>query len=359
VILDAMAAIRAAHGGDVTAYTAAYSRSPDERRFDERRWARLAASRYSNVKMVEVEAPRDRWLQTLGKIVWHMDGPSRSPQVFPLWMIMERARTEGVPVLLEGQGADEVFAGYSQYATLALIDRIREGPRRGRECGWGAVPGAARAGARAASAAQLFRELVLATVSPLRTRSSRRASLRMVLNEEFLREAGDGPAAGLRPPEGERMSGRLERRLHGDFCHDILPGALRFGDAVSMAHSIENRLPFLDYRLVEFGTRLRSSARVGAGWTKRIVRDYLRRAGQVEIADRRYREGFPTPAWAWMAAGDGAVAREILLDPAARIRAIVDRPRLERLIDEHARGRDAPAEALYSLLATEVWWQQV
>jgi asparagine synthase (glutamine-hydrolysing) len=351
-ILDAMAGIRAARQADVKSYTAVYPDSPHHGALDERRWARSAAGRYDNVELTEVEAPRERWLDVLRRITWHMDGPCRSPQVFPMWMMMERARADGVPVLLEGQGADEVFGGYGNYPALAVVDRVREGPRRGRDSGWAAVRGVAQAGARASSPTRLLKDIGITTLAPVRAVHARRTSLRAVLKEDVL---GASRAEDSYKRDGR---GRLEAQLHRDFAHDILPGALRFGDAVSMGNSIEIRLPFLDYRLVEFGISLPPAARISAGWTKRLMREYLHGVGQSEIADRRDKKGFPTPAYAWLAADNGAILKELLLDRGAEIGAIVDQRRLEHVIARHAEGRYSAGEVLYSLVATELWWEQ-
>ncbi|MDQ6606293.1 MAG: asparagine synthase C-terminal domain-containing protein, partial [Actinomycetota bacterium] len=158
---------------------------------------------------------------------------------------------------------------------------------------------------------------------------------------------------------GVLAAGRFERRLGSDFSHDLLPAFLQYGDAVSMAHSIETRLPFLDYRLVEFGMALPPPARISVGETKHLLRSHLRRAGQDEIADRRGKHGYPTPAHKWLAADCGAVLRGVLLDPGARVGEMIDPARVERMIDRHVAGSYAGGDALYSLLATELWWQQV
>jgi len=355
-ILDAVAKLRSARGADVTSYTAVYA---DDGVFDEREWARTAVGKYANVRLSEVPADLDDWLEVLQRITWHLDGPSRRPQVFPIWKIMERARADGVPVLLEGQGADEVFGGYAHHAALAVIDRLGEGPRRDFERGWRAMLPAARAAARAgASPKGLIRDLGVATLSPLRALDAHRSTLRDVLSDDFVAEF----AAAQSDREAQAATsghGRQAARLYRDFSHDILPGALRFTDAISMAHSIEVRSPFMDYRLVEFGITLPPQARVAAGRTKRVLRDYLQGVGQREIADRPDKKGFPTPAYAWMAADNGALLRDLLLGDTAQTRAIVDARKLDGAITRHAGGDWAAGEALYALLATEVWWQQL
>ena len=106
-ILEAAMSVRP--GSDFLAFTSIYG---DGNRVDERAWAELAVRRHPNVVLNQVKAAYSEWIQALNKVVWHMDGPGYSPAVFPLWEIMRLARSSGVPVLLEGQGADELFGGY-------------------------------------------------------------------------------------------------------------------------------------------------------------------------------------------------------------------------------------------------------
>ncbi|MDQ6778450.1 MAG: asparagine synthase (glutamine-hydrolyzing), partial [Actinomycetota bacterium] len=167
VILDAMAAARRRTGAGVRSYTAVYGheadqRSADEHSVDERSWARIAAAAYDNVALAEVEASSRDWLEVLRRIVWHMDGPGFSPAVFPMWMIMARARADGVPVLLEGQGADEVFGGYAHYTAAAFLDRLTE--RRPSASVARAGLDAARAGSRASSARGFLRDVGVVAV---------------------------------------------------------------------------------------------------------------------------------------------------------------------------------------------------
>ncbi|MDQ6804684.1 MAG: asparagine synthase (glutamine-hydrolyzing) [Actinomycetota bacterium] len=356
VILDAMAAVRGRTGSDVRSYTAVYGEMPEERSVDESSWARIAASAYGNVVLEEVEASNRDWLEVLRRIVWHMDGPGFSPAVFPMWMIMQRARADGVPVLLEGQGADEVFGGYAYYTAAAFLDRLTE--RRPSASVARAGLDAARAGSRASSARGFLRDVGVVAVPAVRDWQSRRSTLRGALaarnRHEGRRRLGEG-----RGGPGVFAAGRFERRLGSDFSHDLLPAFLQYGDAVSMAHSIETRLPFLDYRLVELGMALPPPARISVGETKHLLRSHLRRAGQDEIADRRGKRGYPTPAHEWLAADGGAVLRGVLLDRGARVGEMINPARVERTIDRHVAGSYAGGDALYSLLATELWWQQV
>jgi asparagine synthase (glutamine-hydrolysing) len=329
-----------AGGGMLQAFTSTYDNSNGSRTIDERRWAKLVAEKY-DVGLEQVPADVDDWMGVLRQIVWHMDGPGYSPAVFPLWKIMERARARAIPVLLEGQGADELLGGYTQYAALAIWDSLSRGrlTRFARDYG---------------SFAKTFSMRML-TLWLIREKASFavNAYRRMVgslgtMNPEFSRRFEE---AGSSKPSPKTVNGRL--RI--DLTQEILPGLLHYGDAISMAHSIESRLPFLDYRLVEFASALPGDFKVGRGKTKRILRDHLRSVGLPDIADRPDKQGYPTPANDWLTSNGGAMLRSQLLSTGSQIQAYCRRDQLERLIDHHVAGRGGAGNHLYRLLTAELW----
>jgi asparagine synthase (glutamine-hydrolysing) len=327
----------------VMAFTSIYAQDENGDRVDERAWARLVAERHPTVTLQEVEAYRGEWLETLPRIVWHMDGPGYSPAVFPLWGIMARARASGVPVLLEGQGADELIGGYPQYAAVAMrenLPRLWRAPART----WREYSGYISTFTLRVIALWIARQ----SIPGLRHLYRRRLGSLGALRPDY--------AARHANRSVERSSGReLTQWLGDDLTSDILPGLLQYGDAISMAHSIESRLPFLDYRLVEFVAGLPGCYRVGNGDSKRILRDYLTREDLVEVARRRDKQGYPTPAYSWMAANHGEVLRDLLISRSSKITEYCHRSGLERLLTRFLDGHSASANHLYRLLTTEVW----
>ena len=117
---------------DIVAFTSVYDETAA---VDERAWAKRAVARHPNVLLHEVDAAGEDWLKTLNEVVWHMDGPGTSPAVFPLWEVMKAARKSGVTVLLEGQGADEMFGGYSWHAAIACAEQCVGSLRHPRALG--------------------------------------------------------------------------------------------------------------------------------------------------------------------------------------------------------------------------------
>ena len=339
-VLQSAVTATASTEGRLRAFTSVYAAPTTLKVVDERRWAGLVACKYDRVDLEHVPASSSDWLNVLERIVWHMDGPGYSPAVSPLWKIMERARASGIPVLLEGQGADELLGDYTQYAASALWDSLSRHRLSTFARDFGSY-------ARTFSVRMLSLWLARERAPFAMRAYRRRVGALGTLDPDFVRRFDTGPS-----PEPART---VNDRLGADLTRDILPALLHYGDAISMAHSIESRLPFLDYRLVEFACSLPGEFKVGGGETKRIVRDRLRSVDLPTISNRRDKQGYPTPANTWLGDDGGAALKDLLLSSGAEIRAYCRPKRLERLIDYHASGRRGAGNHLYRLITTELW----
>jgi asparagine synthase (glutamine-hydrolysing) len=349
-------------GLDSTAVLAASRRSSGPRFFraytstytpptplEDRPWARKAAQ-LAALEITEVPAPANQWLDTLRKIVWHMDGPGYTPAVYPLWKLMEAAHLDGIKVMLDGQGADELLAGYPRHASAAVIDAVGGHGLLTDQGRLATLSSVTCAGAAASGWLRLAQDVLLESLASARRLHRWSTTLLPALQHDF---AVAGVAAEEKASRGELLRTRLLR----DFTSDVLPGFLQYGDAISMAHGIETRQPFLDIDLVEHCLRLDTTQKITTLGTKTPVRRYLISCGQAEIAHRSRKQGYPTPAAAWMRDRDGALLREVLLDRAARIANFTVARDLERLITRFTLGHAALGESLYSLIATELWLQ--
>jgi asparagine synthase (glutamine-hydrolysing) len=336
----------------LAAYTAVYGASGGPGH-DEWAWALEALRGHRCVQLHAVEAEAGDWLDILRRIVWHMDGPGYSPAVFPLWKIMERAHGDDVPVLLEGQGADELLGGYVHHRAAAFVDDLRNLPTREAPARARSALLAVREARHSSSVKRFLADAAVAVDPRVDSAQQRHVGVRDALDPEFAALAAATPSTPR--PHG---AGRLDRTLRNDFSRETLPGFLHYGDAVSMAHSVEARHPFLDVRLVEFVMRLPPDRKLALGRTKVLLRAHLQRRGQVRIANRRDKRGFPTPANRWLARDNGAVLRDLLLNPRARVAGLVRRQRLERLIERHVDGRFAAGDQLYALVAAELWLEE-
>lgn len=342
--LDSTAVLAAAspHSArPLTCFTSVYG----EGETGELPWAKIASDAV-HAPLIAVSAPQSDWLQTMRKVAWHMDGPGYSPAVYPLWHLMQRARNENVPVLLEGQGADEALAGYPQYAVLELLGYM-----------------SGKSGQRRSLAGVAERMLALRRTFSLRwalawsARELSPALLRWhrqrVGFESLMHKGVTLPQA---PEQSKRMGGDpVRQRLLTDHSQTILPGLLHYGDAISMAHGVEARNPFMDYRLVEWMFRLPAQLRSNHSETKWVLREYLRAHGQQSIGNRPDKKGYPTPVGKWLASEQGREVERLLLDRHSLLHQWCDPNKIQRLIEQNRQGAMAAEHHLYKLVTTQIW----
>lgn len=324
----------------LTCFTSVYS----EGESGELPWAQLASDAI-HAPLIPVSAPQEDWLHTMRKVAWHMDGPGYSPAVYPLWHLMQRARAEGVPVLLEGQGADEALAGYPQYAVLELLDYLSGKSSQSRS--WAGMDARTRALRRTFSL-----RWALAWAAREMSPSLLRWHRRRVGFESLMHPGIKLPS----PPETPHQNGGdpVRQRLLADHSLTILPGLLHYGDAISMAHSVEARNPFLDYRLVEWMFKLPNRLRFNRHETKWVLREYLRAHGQPAIGNRPDKKGYPTPVGKWLISERREI-EQLLLERPSPLHAWCDKSKVRRLIEQNARGVLAAEHHLYKLVSTQLW----
>lgn len=315
----------------------------------EAEWATLAGRPYG-IKPVEIAAPRARWLETMPDIAWHMDGPGYSPAVYPLWCLMKEARRSGVPVLLEGQGADEAIGGYPQHAIIDFLSMARKARSIGALAELlGAWRGITRCFTWRWSFLWLVRESFPGLLAVRRGRIGAGATLR----DDYASLVGNSPRS--RNKRERNKADLVTERLRIEHAVEILPGLLHYGDAISMAHGIESRLPFMDYRLVEWLFSRDASVKIHRGQTKWILREYLRRRNQQLIADRPDKKGYPTPADVWLSSNGGRLAEDMLASGNSRISEYCEPGSVRKLIRQHVSGVAGAGNHLYRLLSTEFW----
>jgi asparagine synthase (glutamine-hydrolysing) len=299
----------------------------DGSRDDESRFAAAAAAAGGDrFELHWVRPEPGDLLETIRRIVWHHDAPTPIRGRLAQWHVLQEAGRH-VKVVLDGQGGDELLAGYSRFVVPYVLDRLRGDPR-----------GLARdvAGlARIESRSRLW-FLTLAAARAVRTPS---------------------------PPEGPYRS-RLNNALWNELRREGLPEVLHAEDALSMAFSVESRTPFLDHRLVELCFSLPLEDKIADGWTKSLLRRALRDDVPPEILARRRKLGFSAPAADWLRRDETLRAvRELLLDRRTLDRGYLDRRRVERglrafesappLYVAHRVGR------IWRWITLELWFRQL
>ena len=315
--------------------------------YDERAYAHKVIGAFGADATERCVHP-DNLVDDLRRIIWHLDEPSLALGVYPQWHVMQLARDSGVKVVLDGQGGDEVFAGYTNYASQHLYGLLGSSPGRfpieamalGMNQGWAT----ARSAARSAVAMRL-RAPVPATPE---------AKVDAALLAPELRELADVSHDEWRLWP-RVFDGWLSNVLYWELTRTRLPALLRYEDRLSMAFSIESRVPFLDHRLVELAFALPDAAKRQKGWSKYGLRRALDGLLPPEIVWRRDKKGFPTPVGNWLRDGRGAAALDLIRDPHRLTCTYLDQPAIDAFVRDHREGRADRAWQLWRAISLELW----
>jgi len=276
----------------------------------------------------------DTLFSDLDHLIYTQDEPFVSTSMYASYCVMKLAHENGVTVLLDGQGADEMLCGYRK-ARFYYIKRLLSARRFGL------------------AAKEIFYYLPY-------IRKGKNVSLLADLNmfRQFLGRSGSGDIRHryLEPSFAKRELNNSyadnERFLLNDFDSIVLPALLRYVDRNSMAFSIEDRLPFLDYRLVEYAMSLPLNAKISDGYSKAVMRMALDMPEV--IRNRRDKLGFYTPENSWIASHEDQY-RAVFADPDFRAGKYIDRHRILRDWDKLTRGKDDIG--LFRYICLEKWME--
>jgi asparagine synthase (glutamine-hydrolysing) len=329
----------------------------DDRRFDEREYiAQVIAQTGAEPNHIFPQGAEGLW-QELDAIVWHQDEPFGSTSIYAQWSVMRRVRERGVTVVLDGQGGDELLAGYHSYYSYFLAHLLSRGRllaalREARA----AAPTADRqfpyllATALYIAAPYWLRAMVRGVAWRYRSGGTRR-----LLREEFKKRFADRNLAtlGWSP---RRYRANLGEQLHHDTTAFNLPALLRYEDRNSMAFSVEARVPFLDYRLAEYIGLLPAVWHIRDGWTKWVLRQATRGVLPEEIRLRRDKIGFVTTELQWLREGR-EVIRKLFADGEVRSARYLDVSRTPEALDRALEGREVGTSEAWRWVNLE-WWMR-
>jgi asparagine synthase (glutamine-hydrolysing) len=343
-----VAAMAARSGGPPTTFTIGFPGHGgllDERR-PAAESARLIGTDHHETAMRETG-----FLSELARAVPHLEEPCGIPSAPPLGQLA-RFAAERVKVVLAGQGADEPHGGYGRHQAATLLGALRVVPA-GLASPAASVARALPRAARARRAAHLIggrgdadRLLRLVEITDAPVRSALLGGAGAAAQEERL-----GLARGVL---GD-VSGRslLEQALYLDTRMFLPDGILICNDKMSMAASLELRVPFLDVELMRFVERIPASARVRPRAGKRLHRKAMERLLPPAVA-RRPKHGFSTPYDDWLRASLGEeVERRYAIG--SSLSELVAPEGVRTLVDEHRRGRFDHKSVLYCLLELSEW----
>jgi len=302
-------------------------------------------------KYYAVDVDLSSMLPILSQAIWYLECGHSSPAVVPLMRLMQRASSQ-VRVMLEGQGADELLGGYIVNVIFpTFLDLIIEG--KFSEA-FRAIRCYSETYQISYAAKMFLRELSNNITFLTRVYQWKHGISRLFgpLLQDYQRETD---YMDLRDEEGLGFLNRTLLRQHSGGLINLL----HYGDALSMAHGVENRLPFMDYRLVEFVWRLPPDFKVNSGIGKYIHREAMRGIVPDHILDQKRKYGYVTPISQWFKKKDDQYSPvNILMSRRCLDRGIFDKKGVKNLLSQHISGKQDYSLLLFRFLSTELWFRQ-
>jgi asparagine synthase (glutamine-hydrolysing) len=301
----------------------------------------------------------------LPKLIWHMDEPLVDPAIISCFLICQRAKQDGTPVLLSGQGADELFGGYPRYQVLhsmRLLERCPPAMRSMLASAARDIPGS-RKGTLGACLRRIKRVLrTAADTEPVRFLAHASAvddpTIDSILSADLRGSLGqyDSMQYGRNVISASPFAGD-NRYIFRDLT-DYLPNHnLLYVDKMGMAVGLETRVPLLDVELLRWVPGLPFNWKVSGSRTKRILRDAALSVVPSEII-RRPKAGFKAPYRKWLRHDLDLMWQELASDTAVKSRGWFD-PSALRLTRERAQaGRDDTYMLQWAVLTLELWARQ-
>lgn len=324
---------------------------------DERPYAKLAADRFGT-KHYDMTISAEDFAEFLPKYVWHMEEPVCEPPAIALYYVSRLARKH-VTVLLSGEGGDEAFAGYSNYRNLVWLERLKRGGPLVNGLlakGFSFADRLVDSG-RWSKYAPLMNDrfpdyYYSRTSNPHRFTGNR---LGEVYSQEFTgtidRERSLKPVRQWQRRVGGENT--LDAMLYIDTKTWLPDDLLIKADKMTMANSIELRVPLLDHRVLEFAAALPPQFKLHGLHTKYILKKTLSKKIPGEIRNRK-KMGFPVPYESWLRNDLKDVAWSVLTDRRTVERGYFRKDAIEALLKANSNGSNYSKE-IFSLLSLELW----
>lgn len=274
-----------------------------------------------NLNSFKIKIDRDRVIDKIQTMLWYLDEPTMAMGIIPQWHVMEGAAQE-VKVVLDGQGGDELFAGYDFYASHILYSCM------------------------------LFNKM---------------SAYKNIINGYYTNyglekvfqlgnEVKQLYTFNARQNVPALFPGHLDNFLFKELLSSRLPALLRYEDRLSMAFSIESRVPLLDHRIIEFAFSAPEELKSGPGWSKYIMRQAVQNYLPAEITWRKDKKGFPTPFKVWADGCFKQQIRNLLLRSDGEVIKMTGAKQLQDFFQSWDAGQKNEW-FLWRFLSLEIWLQ--
>lgn len=297
----------------------------DETECDESKYIDVINSRFKCIPN-KIKPSVNDFAEVFEKISYYQEVPTEGPGLYPQWFVMQKAHGN-VKVLLDGQGGDEVTGGYfheghflrkliSEHKCIKLIASvpllINYCRKKGLHYSLSSLfPG-------------MYNKLVREKLS----------SKKKILNKDIFQDS-DNELLHLDVIPPKIFSNYIKDLSYHYIMNVTIPTLLHYEDRSSMAHSIESRVPFLDYRLVEFMLNIPDDNLIYKITPRRLYRSAMRNFLPVEIIQRKDKFGYPTPFVQWSRTILKSYINDTLLENDSRFLEFINRDKLELILKEH------------------------
>jgi len=337
-------------GKPVKTFTVGYEDAEDVSELD---YAKIIAKHFKTEHHEFILKPKN-FMDIVSKVIWHLDEPVAEYATIPLLLLSELAKKH-VTVMLSGEGADEIFAGYPIYRYMNYIENYQRIP---------------------ASIRNSFFNPIIGLILKNKKEGKYQDWLSLPLERRYL---GNG-SYFTHKMRDKLYSGEFKRSLNRDGVYNLIESYYRKvanrdaigkmlymdtktwlpedllikADKMTMAASLELRVPFLDHKLVEFATSLPSSMKTTMMQSKYIFKKYAEKLLPKTIVYRK-KQGFPVPIKQWLRGELNAIAKEILLDSKARHRGIFNTNYIKKMFKVHSSASEDLSKNIWNLLVLEMW----
>lgn len=342
--------------GRLKTFTGAFR---EGREFNETVYAREVAGT-CGAEVFEVYPTEKEFIELLPRLIYHMDEPAAGPGLFPQYMVSRLAAGQ-VKVVLGGQGGDEIFGGYARYVVAYLEQALK-----------GAIFETNEEGEHIVSLNSILPNLpCLRQYVPMLAEFWKRDAFEPMDRRYFALIDRNGGRLTLfdRGLLSETHHDDIFTRFQQIFNHPetmsyynkmihfdmvaSLPGLLQVEDRVTMANSLESRVPFLDHRISDLVTSMPPAMKFRGAEMKHILKKAVKDFVPKRILERKEKMGFPVPLHIWARNEAKGFFREVLLSKGCRERGMFNIAEVEKLIqEENAFGR-----RLWGLLNLELWFE--
>jgi asparagine synthase (glutamine-hydrolysing) len=320
-----------------------------ESRSNEFEYAQIAAKAYG-AEHHEYRLTPDELQDFMPALAWHLDEPLGDPTCVPLYFISKTA-SERITVVLSGEGADELLAGYGIYQRMLQIEKLHRN--------FGGLASAMEPVLRHVMPGERFRTALKWAALPLhrRYRGVSRGFLpdmkRALLpgsdqSEHKLDALFEGCFQAAKP------ASPLDQMLYADTRIWLPDDLLLKADKMTMANAIELRVPFLDHRMVEYAATLPAVSKLQKGIGKVLLRQDM--SGDLPPAIlHRPKKGFPVPIGPWLKTELRSMVHDSLLSRGSAVRDYMNMETIEKVVRQHETGRFDRSQEIWTLLVFEFW----